>query len=76
MPNVIAGKEIVREFIQHEATPEAVAAAANELLGSEEKRAQMKRDLAGVIASLGERGASARTAHLILEEVKSSPHQD
>jgi lipid-A-disaccharide synthase len=68
MPNVIAGREIVREFIQHEATPDAVAAAANELLAGEEKRARMKEDLAKVIASLGENGASARTAKMILTE--------
>jgi lipid-A-disaccharide synthase len=68
MPNVIAGREIVREFIQHDATPEAVAAAAKELLASNEKTEQVKVELSKVIASLGERGASARAAELILSE--------
>ncbi len=68
MPNVIAGREIVREFIQHDATPEAVATAANELLASEERRARMKEDLAKVIAALGEKGAGGRAAEAILKE--------
>ncbi len=65
MPNVIAGKEIVPEFIQHEATPERIAAAANELLTNAGKREQMQRDLAQVVGSLGGPGASKRAAELI-----------
>jgi lipid-A-disaccharide synthase len=74
MPNVIARREIVREFIQRDATPEAVAMAANELLQNEEKRQQMKNDLARVASSLGERGASRRAAEWILKEtMRSNP---
>jgi lipid-A-disaccharide synthase len=67
MPNVIANRSIVPEFIQHEACPCRVAAAAKELLGDEAKRAAMQRELASVISTLGGPGAASRAARLILE---------
>jgi lipid-A-disaccharide synthase len=67
MPNIIAQREIVRELLGSAATPEAVAAELEALLRDEERRAQMKRDLAEVAAALGQPGASDRTAALVLE---------
>jgi lipid-A-disaccharide synthase len=66
MPNVIAGREIVPEFIQHDAKPERIAAAARELLENDAKREAMQRELATVIATLGGAGASERAAKLIV----------
>jgi len=66
MPNVIAGREIVPEFIQHDATPDRIAVAAGELLKNVSKREAMQRDLAAVVSSLGGPGASDRAAQLIL----------
>ncbi len=66
MPNVIAGREIVPEFIQHAAQPDLVAGAALELLRDAGKREAMQRELAGVVASLGGGGSSVRAAQLIL----------
>jgi len=65
MPNVIAGREIVPEFIQHDAKPERVAAVARELLEDDAKRKAMQRELASVVSSLGGPGASARVATAI-----------
>ena len=56
MPNVIAGREIVPEFIQHEAKPERIAAVARELLENASKREAMQRELAEVVSSLGGAG--------------------
>jgi lipid-A-disaccharide synthase len=66
MPNVIAGHEIVPEFIQHDAKPERIAAVARELLENEAKRQAMRRELANVVATLSGTGASERAAQLIL----------
>jgi lipid-A-disaccharide synthase len=68
MPNVIAGRGIVPEFIQHEARPALIAQAVRELLGNQAKREQMQRELAAVVNSLGGPGASQRAATLILRE--------
>jgi lipid-A-disaccharide synthase len=69
MPNVIAGKTVVPEFIQHEAQPAAIVAAAKELLADATKREAMQRELAAVVGSLGGPGASERAARLILESL-------
>ena len=67
MPNVIAGKSIVPEFIQHQASPQRVAATAQALLQDAGAREVMQRELAAVVASLGGPGSSDRAARLILE---------
>jgi lipid-A-disaccharide synthase len=69
MPNVIAGREIVPEFLQHAAQPERIAATARELLRDDAKREAMQRELATVVEGLGGAGASARAASLILESI-------
>jgi lipid-A-disaccharide synthase len=66
MPNVIAGREIVPEFIQHEAKPERIAAIARELLENASKREAMQSELAAVVSNLGGSGASERAARLVL----------
>jgi lipid-A-disaccharide synthase len=66
MPNVIAGREIVPEFIQHDATPQRITSAARLLIGDATERQAMQRELAAVVNSLGGAGASKRAAELIL----------
>ncbi len=73
MPNVIAGREIVPEFIQHNATPSAVAEAVGELLGDAERYGRMQRDLREVVASLGGPGAAERAAKLVQAELAGTP---
>lgn len=68
MPNVIAGRAIIPEFIQHDAQPGRVAAVARELLEDTSKREAMQNDLANVVASLSGVGASKRAAKLILSD--------
>ena len=67
MPNVIANREIVPEFLQHRATPDALANAALELLRDTAKREAMQRELVKVVESLGGPGASERAAAFVLE---------
>jgi len=67
MPNLIAGRELMPELIQGEATPEKVAAEALSLLDDERRRARVIEGLNEVRAKLGGPGASRRVAELALE---------
>ena len=52
IPNLVAGRRIVPELIQHEMTPERIAAAAIRLLDNEAERAAMRSSLAEIARSL------------------------
>jgi lipid-A-disaccharide synthase len=69
MPNVLAGREIVPEFLQHEAQPKAIAESLLPLISDDAKRAAMISGFDEVIANLGETGASAKAAETILAEL-------
>ncbi len=58
MPNILAGREIVREFLQEEARPAAMAAEVGRLLDDGDARAAFQAELLSVITKLGEPGAS------------------
>ena len=64
--NVIAGRVIVPEFLQYDATPEKIARESLEILRDGSKRAAMISALARVKSSLGAPGASQRAARAIL----------
>lgn len=66
LPNILAGREIVPELIQDQATPLRIATEISLLLGQPERSAAMRRDLARAAASLGGPGALQRTARLAL----------
>ena len=67
MPNVLAGREIVPEFIQGKAQPAAIAAEVMELLEDDARRAQMLLEFDTVIAKLGQGGANEAAARAILQ---------
>jgi lipid-A-disaccharide synthase len=66
MPNVIASRAIVPEFIQGDAKPGRIAVMAHELLENTAIRETMQHELAAVVGRLGGAGASERAARLIL----------
>lgn len=66
MPNLLANEEVYPEFLQNELTAENLARAALDLLQNEERRKKIKSQLARIIASLGEPGATQRAAEAIL----------
>jgi len=68
MPNILAGREIVREFLQDAAQPEPIAAHLERMLTAAEFAEGIQRDLAEVIAQLGEGGAATRAAEALAEE--------
>ncbi len=70
MPNLLAGAEVYPEFIQGAATPENIAKAALDLLQNEPRRQKIKSDLAKIVSTLGEPGATRRAAAAILNLFK------
>lgn len=67
MANIVAGKKIVPEFIQFQATPQRIAAETLAIMNDPARLAQIKNGLAQVKSSLGEKGAALRAAQIILE---------
>jgi lipid-A-disaccharide synthase len=69
MPNVLAGREIVPEFVQYEARPASIAEAVSKLLSDRSARDLMILEFDAIIAKLGESGASEKAARTIIEEL-------
>ena len=69
MPNLLAGKEVVPEFIQHEAKPEAIVDALQPLMEDSSARDRMISDFDAITSKLGGAGASERAACAILDEL-------
>ena len=66
LANLVAGEEIVPEFIQNAVNPASLAAEAADILTDDARRAEMVEKLHRVKMTLGSGGATARTAHLAL----------
>ncbi|MGD9072572.1 MAG: lipid-A-disaccharide synthase, partial [Desulfobacterales bacterium] len=64
--NLIAGRRLVPELIQDQATAESVSDQAFDLLVDDERLAQLKQDLLTAGRVLGEAGASRRVAQIAL----------
>jgi lipid-A-disaccharide synthase len=60
--NILAGEEVVKEFVQGRAEPVAVAEEVKSLIGSPEKAAALQGRLAETAAKLGGVGAHERAA--------------
>jgi lipid-A-disaccharide synthase len=69
MPNVLANKEVVPEFIQHRARPKAIARAVLRLMYNRTARNRMISEFDAIVPKLGEGGASAKAARTIVEEL-------
>ncbi len=67
MPNVLAGREIVPEFIQGKAEAGAIAEAILQLRNEPARRDRMLTDFDQVIAKLGRGGADETAARAILD---------
>ena len=65
--NVIAGKEISREFIQTDAKPENISIELNKLLSDKEYIAEMRSNMQDIRDILGDKDGSATTARLAVE---------
>lgn len=65
LPNLLAGKALVPEFLQDKAQPEKLAQAVAEWLGDQEKRKQLQQTFSQLHAQLN-RNASQEAANAIL----------
>ena len=72
MPNLLADKEVVPEFIQHRAKPTALVKALQPLIENANTRQQMISQLKVIITKLGDAGGSERAARAIIEEIGSA----
>jgi lipid-A-disaccharide synthase len=70
MPNLLAGKEVVPEFIQHQAKPDGIVKAVGMLMEESPARERMISDFDAIIDKLGGAGASERAAAAIFEELQ------
>ena len=71
LPNILAGEEIVPEFIQERMTPEAIAAEVLSLLANPDRRETMRAALRAVADGLGPPRALDRAANEVLRVLGS-----
>ncbi len=69
--NIVAGKRIVPELVQDDSTPENMADAVTKMLSDPVYYKEVADGLACVRAQLGEAGASARAAAVVMELLTS-----
>jgi lipid-A-disaccharide synthase len=67
MANLILGKRVFPEFIQHEATPQAMAALAQSWLEHPERLEQIRHQLETLPGLMGPERATARAAAIVAE---------
>jgi lipid-A-disaccharide synthase len=72
MPNLLADKEVVPEFIQHRAEPSAIVKAMQPLIEDAKARERMISEFDTIVPKLGDSGASEKAARAIIEEIESA----
>jgi len=70
LPNILAGRHIVREFIQHDATADNVAGEIARILRDSDYAEAMRRALRQIRGDLGEENGVAKLARLAAEMLK------
>ncbi len=75
LPNILAEREIVPEFMPCYRSTSPIAERAIELLRTESVRRKITDDLATVVAPLRGRNASRNAAGMLMEMIKSSSRQ-
>ncbi|MCP5556277.1 MAG: lipid-A-disaccharide synthase [Verrucomicrobiaceae bacterium] len=70
--NILAQRQVVRELVQADLTPDTLAAEMVDLLQNDERRHALEAELAEVVSMLGEGGAYVRTAKVIEDCVLGS----
>lgn len=71
LPNIVAGKRIIQEFIQHDATPEHLSAEILRILIDKTYSQRMRAELKEVKERLGQGGGSKKMAELALEMIEA-----
>ena len=71
MANILAGRELVRELIQYDASPGKIASEILRLIGSKEERELLSRELKEITEPLAEVGAYDRAAIATISVIKN-----
>jgi len=77
LPNIIAEREIVKEFVQDNAKPELIANEVLSLLHNKQKNDEMTENLSAIQELLGDKIASKEAAKIIfntLNSISSEPN--
>jgi lipid-A-disaccharide synthase len=72
MPNLLADKQVVPEFIQHRARPNALVKVLQPLIENANTRERMISEFDAIIPKFDETRASERAARAIIEEIGSA----
>lgn len=72
LPNLILGQSVFPEFLQHDAAPSALAAAMSQWIEDTPERARVLAQLGALPGLLGNGGATARAARIVLETMRRS----
>jgi lipid-A-disaccharide synthase len=67
LANIVAGKALVPELIQHEASASRIAEEVTRYLTDDQYLKEVISGLKGVSNALGTPGAAARAAHAVLD---------
>jgi len=70
LPNILAGRELVPEFMPFYTSTEPIADQAVELLCSDEMRAEMSQELGRVVAPLNTGNAERKVADMLLDMIE------
>jgi lipid-A-disaccharide synthase len=70
--NIVAGKPVVPELVQHASTPENMADAMTKIMGDPATYRRIKNELAGIRTLLGEGGTSGKVASIVLDSLKGN----
>jgi lipid-A-disaccharide synthase len=74
--NLIAGKSLVSELIQHEASPENISAAVLNMISNPARLERMRNELLGIRHLLGGSGASEKVAEIALTILTQKHERD
>ena len=74
LPNILAGRKIVPEFMPYYRSTEPISKQAIALLQSEHARQRMVEDLATITDPIRDTRASERTADLLLRMIEETQH--
>ncbi len=72
--NIVAGKRLVPELVQKDLTPQTMADAMARFLDDPAYYQEVRNGLSNIRTRLGEEGASARAASVVLEFLKGAAH--
>jgi lipid-A-disaccharide synthase len=67
--NILAGREVIPEYIQHECTPETLSAQMLHWMRDHVAREAVQKEMAATVALLGEGGAYQRAAREVLNQL-------